>query len=79
MTVNPKDELYQDVSCIVVEPPNSGTAILDKLGFLIQEEGIQFNGLMSYIQRIPQRPLFAKGSIDFEAATVQDPETCFSM
>ena len=38
-TINPKDPNYADVQCVIIEPPNSGTAIIDKLGFLLQEEG----------------------------------------
>ena len=34
-----RDPAYEEVSTVIVEPPNSGTAIIDKLGYLLQEEG----------------------------------------
>ncbi|KAJ3101518.1 putative methyltransferase nsun7 [Physocladia obscura] len=33
-----EDEKFADVTTIIVEPPNSGTAVVDKLGYLLQEE-----------------------------------------
>ncbi|KAI9091293.1 S-adenosyl-L-methionine-dependent methyltransferase [Phlyctochytrium arcticum] len=36
--VNPQDPRFAKVSVVVVEPPNSGSAVLDKLGYLLQEE-----------------------------------------
>ncbi|KAJ3268833.1 putative 28S rRNA (cytosine-C(5))-methyltransferase [Borealophlyctis nickersoniae] len=36
--VDPADPRYAEVSIVVIEPPNSGTSILDKLGYLLQEE-----------------------------------------
>ncbi|KND03793.1 uncharacterized protein SPPG_08917 [Spizellomyces punctatus DAOM BR117] len=36
--LDPLDSKYEKVSVVVVEPPNSATAILDKLGYLLQEE-----------------------------------------
>jgi 16S rRNA C967 or C1407 C5-methylase (RsmB/RsmF family) len=35
---NFKDNQYKDVTTIIVEPVNSGTTIVDKLGFMLQEE-----------------------------------------
>ncbi|KAJ3034700.1 hypothetical protein HK097_004417, partial [Rhizophlyctis rosea] len=35
---DPADPKFADVTVVMVEPPNSGTAILDKLNYLLQEE-----------------------------------------
>ncbi|KAI9343907.1 S-adenosyl-L-methionine-dependent methyltransferase [Zopfochytrium polystomum] len=35
---DPTDEKFKNVKLILVEPPSSGTAVVDKLGFLLQEE-----------------------------------------
>jgi 16S rRNA C967 or C1407 C5-methylase (RsmB/RsmF family) len=37
-TVNVRDEQFSKVSTVLVEPMNSGTTIVDKLGFMLQEE-----------------------------------------
>ncbi|KAI8823776.1 S-adenosyl-L-methionine-dependent methyltransferase [Fimicolochytrium jonesii] len=37
-TLDPLDPKFANVSVIIVEPLNSGTGILDKLGYLLQEE-----------------------------------------
>ncbi len=37
---NFKDQQFADITTIIVEPANSGTTVLDKLGFMLQEEGI---------------------------------------
>lgn len=33
------DEKFAKVTTIIIEPMNSGTAIVDKLGYMLQEEG----------------------------------------
>ncbi|KAJ3041729.1 hypothetical protein HDV00_008817 [Rhizophlyctis rosea] len=38
LTSDPSDPKFANVTVIVLEPPNSGTAILDKLNYLLQEE-----------------------------------------
>ncbi|KAI9352890.1 S-adenosyl-L-methionine-dependent methyltransferase [Obelidium mucronatum] len=38
VTSDATDERFSEVSTIIIEPPNSGTSIVDKLGYLLQEE-----------------------------------------
>ena len=33
------EEMFKDVQIIIVEPENSGSAVIDKLGYMIQEHG----------------------------------------
>ena len=49
MTSNPKDPMFDKVDCVLVEPSNSGTAVLDKLGYLLQEEGAYFPFFTKFI------------------------------
>ncbi|ORY48086.1 S-adenosyl-L-methionine-dependent methyltransferase [Rhizoclosmatium globosum] len=37
-TSDASDEKFAEVNTIIIEPPNSGTLIVDKLGYLLQEE-----------------------------------------
>ena len=46
LSSNNMHEKFEKVTTILVEPPNSGTSIIDKLGYLLQEEG----GYLSYIR-----------------------------
>ncbi|KAJ3083683.1 hypothetical protein HK102_000952, partial [Quaeritorhiza haematococci] len=38
LTCDVDDPMFAEVSVVICEPPNSGTAIMDKLGYLLQEE-----------------------------------------
>ena len=38
LSIQPKESQFDDIDTVIVEAPNSGTSILDKLGFLLQEE-----------------------------------------
>ncbi|KAJ3209940.1 putative methyltransferase nsun7 [Entophlyctis luteolus] len=38
VTADAESNQFAEVSTIIIEPPNSGTAIVDKLGYLLQEE-----------------------------------------
>ncbi|KAI9199691.1 uncharacterized protein BJ171DRAFT_570263 [Polychytrium aggregatum] len=43
MNIDVRDPLYSQVSVVVIEPPNSGTSIIDKLGYLLQEEEFPYD------------------------------------
>jgi hypothetical protein len=66
------------VSCIVVEPPNTGSAILDKLGYLLQEEGVQLGNWIyrnANFSRISERQPQPKRHYHLKKAAVQARQT----
>ena len=40
LCIDPRDERFANVKAVIIEPPNTGTGIVDKMGYLLQEEGV---------------------------------------
>ncbi|KAG5461644.1 MAG: S-adenosyl-L-methionine-dependent methyltransferase, partial [Olpidium bornovanus] len=71
LSLNPSDNRFRDVSVIVVEPPSSGTAIVDKLEYLLEEEEFPFEEYSGKDFEVLQRNQKRLLQHAFEFASVQ--------
>jgi hypothetical protein len=72
MSVDPKDPLFAEVTCIVCEPPSTSGAIVDQLQYFIEEEGMHPSVPSKLFQRVSICQLHGKRMQLASASTADD-------